>query len=386
MVVATQMVGGIVTDTASSQVAVKPAAKASYQWQDVCVGSKTLFDNQTQNNNTIIKSYSWNFGDPAILTDTTSAKQAEYTYDMHGVYDVKLVVTNTLGCTDTIINKVNIFESPAADFTWNNNCESRPVYFADKSEGSSSAIVNWNWQFSDAGKVLDKSSGQNCTYNFVYAGTYSADMKVTDKNGCSTTINKQVTISPNPVAAFTILENHDNIQGRVMLSNGTINGTNNYWDFGNGETSFGSEPVVTFTDEGHYTIQLLTWNDQNCSDTISMSYDLMYKGLYVPNAFSPDDINPEVAVFRPKGMNLKSYHIEIYDRWGNMLWKSDKLDDTGSPAESWDGKYKGELLQQDAYVWKIIAQYRDGARWDGHNTGNNDNMPQLKTGTVTLLR
>ena len=386
MVVATQMVGGMVTDTASSQVAVKPAATASYKWQDVCVGNKTLFDNQTQDNNTIIKSYAWNFGDPTTLTDTTSAKNAEYKYDLNGEYEVKLVVTNTLGCTDTIINKVNIFKGPAANFIWNNNCASRPVNFTDQSQATSSAIVNWNWQFSNKGEVLDKSTQQNCTYNFVHAGIYDADMKVIDKNGCSTTINKQVTISPNPVAAFTIVENYDNIQGQVMLSNGTIDGTNNYWDFGNGVTSYGSNPVVTFTDEGHYDIQLLTWNDQNCTDTISMLYDLMYKGLFVPNAFNPGHKNSEVAVFKPKGLNLKSYQIEIYDSWGNLLWKSDKLDDGGSPLEGWDGTFQGALLQQDVYVWKIVAQYKDDQIWDGLNIGDNKNMPLTKSGTVTLIR
>ena len=386
MVVATQMVGGLVTDTASSQVAVKPAATASYKWQDVCVGNKTLFDNQTQDNNTVIKSYAWNFGDPTTLTDTTSAKNAEYKYDLNGEYEVKLVVTNTLGCTDTIINKVNIFKGPAANFIWNNNCASRPVNFTDQSQATSSAIVNWNWQFSSNGEVLDKSTQQNCTYNFVHAGTYDADMKVIDKNGCATTINKQVIISPNPVAAFTIVENYDNVQGQVMLSNGSIDGTNNYWSFGNGETSYGSNPVVTFTDEGHYEIQLLTWNDQNCTDTISMSYDLMYKGLFVPNAFNPGHRNSEVAVFKPKGMNLKSYQIEIYDSWGNLLWKSDKLDDGGSPLEGWDGTFQGALLQQDVYVWKIVAQYKDDQIWDGLNIGDNKNMPLTKSGTVTLLR
>ena len=44
MVVATQMVGGMVTDTATSQVDVKPAAKAAYAWQDVCSGNSTEFE------------------------------------------------------------------------------------------------------------------------------------------------------------------------------------------------------------------------------------------------------------------------------------------------------------------------------------------------------
>jgi PKD repeat protein len=386
MVVATQMVGGMITDTASNQVSVKPAAKAAYQWQDVCVGASTTFDNQSQDNNTTIKSYSWNFGDPGSFTDTTSAKQAEYRYDVFGTYDVKLVVTNTLGCTDTIINKVHIFQSPVADFAWNNSCEARPVYFADKSEATTSDIVDWNWKFIKEGEIIDGSTQRNCTYNFKNAGDYEADLMVTDKNGCSTNINKQITIYPNPVAAFSIVDNYENIQGQIMISNGSIDGSDNEWEISNGETSYATNPVITFDKEGHYTIQLTTRNENNCIDTMSMSYDFMYKGLYVPNAFNPGNIAPEVAIFKPKGTNLKLYNIGVFDRWGNLLWSSNKIDSKGSPAESWDGTWNGKDLQQDVYVWKITAQFNDGEVWDGKNTGNNDNMPQMKSGTVTIIR
>jgi gliding motility-associated-like protein len=117
-----------------------------------------------------------------------------------------------------------------------------------------------------------------------------------------------------------------------------------------------------------------------------MAYDLMFKGLYVPNALNPGNLDPEVAVFRPKGVNLKSYLVEIYDRWGNLLWSSTKLNSKGSPEESWDGTLHGEVLKEDVYVWKISAQFNDGEVWDGTNAGNNQNMPQKKSGTVTLIR
>jgi hypothetical protein len=117
-----------------------------------------------------------------------------------------------------------------------------------------------------------------------------------------------------------------------------------------------------------------------------MSYDLMYKGLYVPNAFNPGNINKEVAVFKPKGTNLMLYNVGVYDRWGNLLWSSGKIDEKGSPAESWDGTLHGELLNQDVYLWKITAQFKDGEVWDGTNGGNNQNMPQQTAGTVTLIR
>jgi PKD repeat protein len=386
MVVATQMVGGLVTDTASNQVSVKPAAKAAYQWQDVCAGNSTLFENQTQSNNTTIKSYQWNFGDPGSFIDTTSAREATYQYDVFGTYDVKLVVTNTLGCTDTIVNKVHIFPSPTADFSWNNSCEAKPVYFTDKSEATKSSLTKWDWKFSREGEILDGSNKRNCIYNFAKAGVYDADLKVTDKNGCSTTIKKQVTISPNPVAVFNITENYENKQGQIMITNGSIGGTNVEWGFSNGKTSFADNPVITFDKEGHYTIQLTTWNDQYCVDTMTMSYNLMFKGLYVPNAFNPGNIDPEVAVFKPKGTNLKQYYIGIYDQWGTLLWSSNKIDSKGSPAESWDGKVHDVLLPQDVYVWMISAQFNDGEVWDGENAGNNENMPQKKSGTITMIR
>jgi len=386
MVVATQMVGGMATDTASNQVAVQPAAKAAYAWQDVCVGKSVSFNNLTQNNNTTIKSYLWNFGNSGKNSDTTTAKHPEYSYNLSGEYNVKLVVTNTLGCTDTVVKKVNIFAGPSADFTWSNNCEAKPVYFTANAESDPASIAKWSWNFSDTATTVEASASRNCTVNFNKAGTYNADLKVTDINGCASTISKEVIINPTPVAAFDIVENYENKEGQILFTNGTINATDYEWDFGNGKTSTAEAPSITFDREGHYNIQLIAWNGISCADTLTMEYDLLFKGLYVPNALNPGNIDKEVAVFKPKGLNLKSYNIVIYDRWGNPLWSSDKLDSKGSPAESWDGMLHGEVLKEGVYVWVISAQFNDGEVWDGTNSGNNDHMPQKRSGTVTLIR
>jgi gliding motility-associated-like protein len=117
-----------------------------------------------------------------------------------------------------------------------------------------------------------------------------------------------------------------------------------------------------------------------------MFYDLMFKGLYVPNAFSPGHFDQEVAVFKPKGINLLKYNIEIYDRSGNLLWNSSKLDGSGSPAQAWDGTFNGEVLKQGVYLWRISAQFRDGKYWEGDSVGNVEGIPQTKSGTITLIR
>ena len=386
MVVATQMVGGMVTDTSSSNIVVNPAAKADYTWKDACIGNTSEFENLTQPNNTTVKNYKWNFGAQNPLSDTSTFRSPKFTFGTQGQYNVKLVVTNTLGCTDTIVKKVTIFDLPKADFYWNSSCENKPVLFVDNSDTTSSSIVKWNWIFSNKGEVLGASTTAKSSYVFGHAGIYDADLAITDRNGCSSSVTKQIAINSSPVASFDISDNYDNKQGQIMLNNLTTNGTNFAWDFGNGTTSSANSPIANFETEGHYKIELITWNGQNCADTSIMFYDLMFKGLYVPNAFSPGHFDQEVAVFKPKGINLLKYNIEIYDRSGNLLWNSSKLDGSGSPAQAWDGTFNGEVLKQGVYLWRISAQFRDGKYWEGDSVGNVEGIPQTKSGTITLIR
>jgi len=107
-------------------------------------------------------------------------------------------------------------------------------------------------------------------------------------------------------------------------------------------------------------------------------------GLFVPDAFMPasNNIN-SVKYFLPKGIGIKEYHLYIYDTWGTKVFESTKLDALGRPNEEWDGTYKGVLLTQDVYVWKIFAIFKDNEIW----VGNSINNSEPKTvGNVTLLR
>ena len=65
-----------------------------------------------------------------------------------------------------------------------------------------------------------------------------------------------------------------------------------------------------------------------------------------------------------------------------MLWYSDKLIG-GNPGEGWDGKYNGEVLKMDTYIWKIEATFLDGTEWEGVKESNGK---YKKMGNVLLLR
>ena len=90
-------------------------------------------------------------------------------------------------------------------------------------------------------------------------------------------------------------------------------------------------------------------------------------------------------VFKPKGMNLRDYHVMVFDKWGHLIWESKLLTDDGRymPLEGWDGTFNGQLMPQDVYMWKISATFKNGKSWEGSDTGKGSTTTM---GPVTLIR
>ena len=107
-------------------------------------------------------------------------------------------------------------------------------------------------------------------------------------------------------------------------------------------------------------------NDQISSISNAVSVEKPY-ALYAPNAFSPDSdgIND---FFKISGQGILDFQIEIYNRWGQMVYKSYDL------TKGWDGAFKGENLPSGSYVYKIKTI----------KNGNGEEL--VKTGTVALVR
>jgi hypothetical protein len=90
--------------------------------------------------------------------------------------------------------------------------------------------------------------------------------------------------------------------------------------------------------------------------------------------------------WKPVGINLASYSADVYNRWGDLLWHSEKLTEKGEPAEGWDGTFNGVPCQEGNYVWKITAVFRDGTVWNNEDIGNHEKLTPGKSGTITLIR
>jgi gliding motility-associated-like protein len=83
--------------------------------------------------------------------------------------------------------------------------------------------------------------------------------------------------------------------------------------------------------------------DTSC-DSVRVKPDFSF---YVPNAFTPngDNIN---ELFTPMGISFKDYELTIYDRWGQVIFRSKDID------FSWDGKLSsGKEASNGLYVYTI---------------------------------
>ena len=256
--------------------------------------------------------------------------------------------------------------------------------------------TSYVWTLPPGATIISGANTNIITVNFS-ATASSGTITVRGENPCGVgdvSLPFTVTVNDIPSVGFKIEENYDDVQGQIHLINeSSPDATSFEWDFGNGFTSTDKEPTISYSDDGIYNIKLISYNSFLCTDTLVKLYELMFKGLYVPNAFSPIPPNstnvPELFnLFKPVGKNIETYLVEVYDSWGKLLWSSTKLDPVdGSPLDGWDGTSpNGNLLPQDVYVWRIEAVFKDGTAWNSNNADDHTNIPEKTYGTVTLLR
>jgi len=216
-------------------------------------------------------SYLWLFGDGDSSTQQNPIKQ----YDTTGVFDVKLVITDIHGCTDTIVKDdyVTVYGAHAwfqADTLY--GCTPLNVEYSDLSTSFLGTITGWSWDFGDS----TTSALQNPTKTYFEPGIYSIGLRVEDSNGCvdsTTRVNYIVPTFPRP--AFSADDTIVCVGQDVNFDNTSIGtGLTFFWNFGDGNTSTDSLPVHAYAAEGRFTVSLTATDINGCDST-------MTKPLYI---------------------------------------------------------------------------------------------------------
>lgn len=294
----------------------------------------------------------WKFGDGISATDSNVTHQYA---DQRGTYKVQLTITNVNGCKDSAEQVVEVFKRPVMTVTADSTkiCQGEAVNFVGTATDGYKSLY---WDFGDS----DPAYGVlQVRHAFTKAGNFAVKL-VGDYPACP-----QATASVNiESVGIPNVNLGDDIEfcpggSTVTLKNLSLVPVDKY-SWSTGDTT----ATIVVNTPGQYALRAQNWR---CASSDSIS---VVKACYldVPNAFNPGSGNDNSAYFMPRSLlakSLLSFHMQIFDRWGQLIFETSSLDGKG-----WDGNYKGAPMPMGVYVYQIRVSFANGTSesYDGNVT------------------
>jgi gliding motility-associated-like protein len=323
--------------------------------EQFCFGTPTYFaDYSAISSGSIIKS-EWKFGDDI---GNSIFKHSSYTYINPGVYSVNLTVTSDFGCLSSLMKDIVIVELPIANFSVDTNiCLGDETRFTDQSINVSSSIISWDWNIGD-GTVL---AIPNPTHKYEYAQNFDVTLSIVSEEGCKhdTTIVNAVKVFNNPSADFSASTyNSTELTSEINFYNKSLGANSYFWNFDNGVTSTKLNPIIDFLDIRAFDVLLRVISDDGCEDEIIKTINITPEfALYTPSAFTPNG-DGDNDIFLAKGNGLESFEMQVFDRWGGIVFESSDIE------YGWNGLDASDnLIGLGIYLYHISVYDYNGKLW-----------------------
>ena len=181
--------------------------------------------------------YFWDFGDGG----TSAVTNPVHIYYLPGVFNVKLIITNTK-CFDSLTQSVNVDNLIKAGFNAVPDsflCQGKPVTFTNTSSGTA---LQYTWIYGDG--VLDHTL--NTVHVFTNSGVYNVKLAVTNFVPCHDTAS--MVLSVDSISAIS-MKLTDSVFCRGTSSTFTADyslfgNKGLLWTFGDGESASNINPVT----------------------------------------------------------------------------------------------------------------------------------------------
>ncbi|MHB8208227.1 PKD domain-containing protein [Mucilaginibacter sp.] len=315
-----------------------------------------------------------------------------YMFTDVGSYFVSITAANN--CSPQGIESakiaITVYPLPQPAFAASADCSATVSFLNTTTQNGTtpSGSLSYTWDFGD-GSTPEYSFTPKPHYYDFKKSPFTVTLTATNTaTGCANSTIQTVNVNAPLIAQFT--EQPDSVitipnYEFSFIDQSTGPPSSWAWDFGDGTTSTARNPEHRYADTGYYQVRLIISNNGSC--TSSVSHIVRVTGtpgqLFLPNAFMPTGSAYNLRLFMAKGSGIKTWELQIFNNYGQMLWETNKLDSKGSPVEGWDGTFRGVLMQQGAYIWQASATFINGSVWKGMSYNNS--LPK-KTGTVNLIR
>jgi len=292
------------TDTIYRSVTIQPNPTANFTATDVCIGLANAFnDISTVAAPDAIVSRAWNLGDGSTSTLTSPTR----TYAAVGSYNVKLLVTSTSGCKDSVTKTVNVWGKPSPSFTAPSNCISdSSVFWRNISTNPPDNTISYSWKVDGVTVSTDTLK----RIKFATSGNHSAKLFATTNKGCKDSASANFTIYGLPKLNFALAPIPSNTATQCLNGNKftftysllTTEGQNVLqagWRWGDGTNSILTDTTHSYTAENSYLVKLGAITDYGCADSISATYTV--KGRLSLNFGKIGQCVPDTITFFDSG-------------------------------------------------------------------------------------
>ena len=193
---------------------------------------------------------------------------------------------------------------------------------------------------------------------------------IDDATNCQVYESVRIVEYPKVTAKFLILPEQECISildPSIYIINASTGADNGTWVIGDTIIDYASSGNIdyTFKDTAIYTVSLSIQNEIGCADSMETTICVKpVKQYFLPNAFSPNgDGDNEFwpageyvggTKFLPKGYNLYDYEMQIFNRWGELVYEN-----FAGNNPPWDGKVRdtGGKATPGVYVYIMKIYY-----------------------------
>ncbi len=274
----------------------------------VCTGQDITFINQTQDTQSI----TWTFDDGFTSNQDTVTRA----FPSAGTYSFTVSLTGTSGCTSVknYPGSITVVQAPAPviDISDTEGCVPFNVTFSNTTPGN----PGYFWEI-DGKSFTDPI----VSYTFDQPGRYTITAKTLHSAGCENSIVYDSAIVVHaPQIEIETSESSGCMPLSTSFSLTNDDVTQILWDFGNGLTSTGLTPSLTYEQAGEYEVSATVVNAYGCLQTIKFPRPISVKDTII-------DYTPPGAI-----KTCKAVSVYFNGGMGTDFWEWDFGDGNTSEA------------------------------------------------------
>jgi PKD repeat protein len=322
--------------------------------------------------NNLPLTYAWTFGDGTTGSGVSPTK----TYTTNGTYTATLVVTDALGLASapasTSVTIANV--APAV----NAGADASLVLGAAFQLGASftdpgaPADAPWGWTIAWGDGTTQSGSAASpgaisASYTYAAAGTYAAQVSVTDKDGDTGSDQATVTVlaAPPPNQPPTARPGGPYAADAIVSFNGGTSSDpdNNLpltyaWTFGDGTTGNGVSPAKTYTTNGTYTATLVV------TDALGLASAPASTSVTIANVAPAVDAGADASLVLGAAFQLSASFTDpgaaADSPWGWTIAWGDGTTQSGSAANPGGISASHSYTAAGPYTMQVSVTDKDG--------------------------